>query len=133
MSNNESLSSAPLISIENLFKVFGPKAKSMMTRVHDGAGKDQLLADTGHTLGLRDINLNINRGEIFVIMGLSGSGKSTLIRHFNRLIDPTEGRIPGGWRGCDEAEQERAGTVQTTQNVYGVPAVWPAAPQNGAG
>jgi glycine betaine/proline transport system ATP-binding protein len=51
------------------------------------------LAETGHTLGLRDINLNIHRGKIFVIMGLSGSGKSTLIRHFNRLIDPTEGKI----------------------------------------
>ena len=44
-------------------------------------------------MGLKDINLTIQKGKIFVIMGLSGSGKSTLIRHFNRLIDPTEGRI----------------------------------------
>ena len=49
--------------------------------------------ETGHTVGLRDINLTVKRGEIFVIMGLSGSGKSTLIRHFNRLIDPTAGKI----------------------------------------
>jgi glycine betaine/proline transport system ATP-binding protein len=42
---------------------------------------------------LRDINLEIEKGQIFVIMGLSGSGKSTLVRHFNRLIDPTEGAI----------------------------------------
>ncbi|NMV21344.1 ATP-binding cassette domain-containing protein, partial [Vibrio parahaemolyticus] len=55
--------------------------------------KDQILADTGHTVGLKDINLQINKGEIFVIMGLSGSGKSTMIRHFNRLIDPTMGQI----------------------------------------
>ena len=47
----------------------------------------------GHTLGLRDINLEIEKGQIFVIMGLSGSGKSTLVRHLNRLIDPTEGAI----------------------------------------
>ena len=34
-----------------------------------------------------------NRGEIFCIMGLSGSGKSTLVRHFNRLLEPTAGKI----------------------------------------
>ena len=42
---------------------------------------------------MRDINLEIEKGQIFVIMDLSGSGKSTLVRHFNRLIDLTEGAI----------------------------------------
>ncbi|MEZ8724321.1 glycine betaine/L-proline ABC transporter ATP-binding protein [Vibrio pomeroyi] len=83
----------PLIEISGLFKVFGPKPQSVMNRVKNGEHKDEILADTGHTIGLKEINLEINRGEIFVIMGLSGSGKSTLIRHFNRLIDPTEGKI----------------------------------------
>jgi len=64
-----------------------------MPLVREGLSKGDILAKTGHTVGLKDINLNIKRGEIFVIMGLSGSGKSTLIRHFNRLIDPTEGKI----------------------------------------
>jgi glycine betaine/proline transport system ATP-binding protein len=45
------------------------------------------------SVGLWDINLEIEKGQIFVIMGLSGSGKSTLVRHLNRLIDPTEGAI----------------------------------------
>ncbi|NMU71551.1 ATP-binding cassette domain-containing protein, partial [Vibrio parahaemolyticus] len=58
-----------------------------------GHSKEQVLAETGHTVGLKDINLQIQKGEIFVIMGLSGSGKSTMIRHFNRLIDPTMGQI----------------------------------------
>lgn len=83
----------PLITIEGLYKVFGSKPESVMPLVHAGRSKDDILAETGHTLGLKDINLTINKGEIFVIMGLSGSGKSTLIRHFNRLIDPTEGVI----------------------------------------
>ena len=83
----------PLIQIEGLYKVFGKNPKSIMPMVHAGKSKDQILAETGHTLGLKDINMTINKGEIFVIMGLSGSGKSTLIRHFNRLIDPTEGII----------------------------------------
>ncbi|CAM3566890.1 quaternary amine ABC transporter ATP-binding protein [Parendozoicomonas haliclonae] len=82
-----------LIAIRNLYKVFGRKPEQAMTKVKAGVGKDELLAEHDHTLGLKDINLTINKGEIFVIMGLSGSGKSTLIRHFNRLIDPTEGQI----------------------------------------
>lgn len=83
----------PLIRIEGLYKLFGNNPKKYMPLVHQGKTKDEILAETGHTLGLKDINLTINRGEIFVIMGLSGSGKSTMIRHFNRLIDPTEGVI----------------------------------------
>lgn len=82
-----------MIRIEGLYKLFGPVPERHMGLVREGVEKDEILARTGHTLGLKDINLTIDRGEVFVIMGLSGSGKSTLIRHFNRLIDPTEGRI----------------------------------------
>ena len=83
----------PLIKISGLYKVFGPNPASVLPKVREGLSKDEILAQTGHTVGLKDINLEIHKGEIFVIMGLSGSGKSTLIRHFNRLIDPTEGQI----------------------------------------
>ncbi|MFN3984910.1 MAG: glycine betaine/L-proline ABC transporter ATP-binding protein [Rhodocyclaceae bacterium] len=82
-----------LIRIEALSTVFGPDPRGALTRVRAGCDKARLLAETGHTLALHDVNLEIARGEIFVIMGLSGSGKSTLVRHINRLIDPTEGRI----------------------------------------
>ena len=83
----------PLVKIQGLYKLFGENPKQVMPQVKAGESKDKILADTGHTLGLKDINLEIQQGEIYVIMGLSGSGKSTLIRHFNRLIDPTEGVI----------------------------------------
>ncbi|ETI58319.1 quaternary amine ABC transporter ATP-binding protein [Marinomonas profundimaris] len=82
-----------LIEIEGLYQIFGPKAEDVLPKVKAGASKEEVLAETGHTIGLQDINLSVKRGEIFVIMGLSGSGKSTLIRHFNRLIDPTAGKI----------------------------------------
>ncbi|MEP3247748.1 MAG: glycine betaine/L-proline ABC transporter ATP-binding protein [Sneathiella sp.] len=82
-----------LIRIENLYKIFGTNPQSVMPKVHAGNSKDDILAETGHTVGLKDINLTIGKGQIYVIMGLSGSGKSTLIRHLNRLIDPTEGKI----------------------------------------
>jgi glycine betaine/proline transport system ATP-binding protein len=83
----------PLIEVSGLYKVFGNTPEKVMPKVREGLSKDEILNQTGHTVGLKDINLHINKGEIFVIMGLSGSGKSTLIRHFNRLIDPTEGKI----------------------------------------
>ncbi len=83
----------PLLRVENLYKVFGDNPKSIIPMIEAGKSKDDILAETGHTVGLKEINLQIEKGQIYVIMGLSGSGKSTLIRHFNRLIDPTVGKI----------------------------------------
>ncbi|MCB1367097.1 MAG: glycine betaine/L-proline ABC transporter ATP-binding protein [Rhodobacteraceae bacterium] len=83
----------PKIVVENVSKIFGPKPAEALARVEAGMGKSELLESFNHVLGLHDINLEISQGETFVIMGLSGSGKSTLIRHFNRLIEPTAGRI----------------------------------------
>lgn len=82
-----------LIEVRGLSKIFGSQPQRVLPMLEQGMDKDEILAQTGHTVGLRDIDLRIERGEIFVIMGLSGSGKSTLIRHFNRLIDPTAGQI----------------------------------------
>ena len=88
MSNQEIL-----IKINNLFKIFGNNPDNALDLVKAGMGKDELLEKSNAVLGLNNINLNINKGEIQVIMGLSGSGKSTLIRHLNRLIEPTSGEI----------------------------------------
>lgn len=81
------------IRVEAVSKVFGPDPKGALAKVAAGMDKARLLEETDHVLGLHGINLEIGAGETFVIMGLSGSGKSTLIRHFNRLIEPTGGRI----------------------------------------
>ncbi len=81
------------IRIQGLHKIFGPQPELMLEHVRNGIGKQELLADYGHVLGLRDINVNMKAGEITVIMGLSGSGKSTLVRHLNRLVEPTDGEI----------------------------------------
>ncbi len=81
------------ISVRKLYKIFGARPEQALEHVRAGANKPDLLAQHGHVLGLQDINVDMQSGEITVIMGLSGSGKSTLIRHFNRLIEPTSGEI----------------------------------------
>ena len=81
------------IEINNVYKIFGNNPAKVLPMVKDGASKEDILEKTGHTVGLDDVSINIEEGEIFVCMGLSGSGKSTLIRHLNRLIDPTDGDI----------------------------------------
>ena len=81
------------IEINNIYKIFGNNPNSVMDMVKNGSTKDEVLEQTGHTVGLDNVSLNIEEGETFVCMGLSGSGKSTLIRHLNRLIDPTAGEI----------------------------------------
>ena len=83
----------PKIRIEGLYKVFGPNPGSVIDLVHGGVSKQELLDEHGHVLGLRNIALDMPGQSIQVVMGLSGSGKSTLIRHINRLIEPTSGRI----------------------------------------
>ena len=59
----------------------------------DGFTKAQVLEKFEAVVGIADVSFEVARGEIFCIMGLSGSGKSTLVRHINRLIEPTTGKI----------------------------------------
>jgi glycine betaine/proline transport system ATP-binding protein len=84
---------ATKVRIENLCKIFGPHPKSVLKKIEDGMSKDEILKKTGHTVGVNRVSLEIEEGEIFVIMGLSGSGKSTLVRCLNLLIKPTAGNI----------------------------------------
>ena len=81
------------VSIRNLYKIFGENPLAALEHVRAGMGKDELMAEHQHVLGLEDINVDMRAGDITVIMGLSGSGKSTLIRHINRLIEPTAGEL----------------------------------------
>ncbi|MCE0559132.1 MULTISPECIES: glycine betaine/L-proline ABC transporter ATP-binding protein ProV [unclassified Motilimonas] len=82
-----------ILEVQNLYKVFGDKPEQAFPLIDKGLDKDQIFAQTGLTVGVHDVSLSINQGEIFVIMGLSGSGKSTLVRLLNRLIEPSRGSV----------------------------------------
>ncbi len=81
------------IEIKNVYKIFGNKTAAALAMSQQGKNKQEVQTATDCVIGVHDLSMSIEAGEIFVIMGLSGSGKSTLVRHFNRLIDPTSGQI----------------------------------------
>ncbi|MEM9583005.1 MAG: betaine/proline/choline family ABC transporter ATP-binding protein [Pseudomonadota bacterium] len=83
-----------VVEISNVWKIFGARAQDALRAVRErGLTKAEVLSEFNAVVGVADVSLSVNRGEIFCIMGLSGSGKSTLVRHFNRLLEPTDGKI----------------------------------------
>ena len=88
------MSEDTVIEISNVWKIFGDRPEAALRSIRDeGLSKAQVLERYNAVVGVADVSLSVNRGEIFCIMGLSGSGKSTLVRHFNRLLEPTAGQI----------------------------------------
>lgn len=88
------MSDETVIEISDVWKIFGADQQGALNAIHeDGLNKAEVLARYNAVVGVADVSLSVNKGEIFCIMGLSGSGKSTLVRHFNRLLEPTAGRI----------------------------------------
>lgn len=82
------------VKLENVVKIFGDEPDGQALKLlRAGASKEAIREDTGHVVGVNDASIEVEEGEIFVVMGLSGSGKSTLIRCVNRLYEPTAGRI----------------------------------------
>lgn len=83
-----------LLECRSVWKVFGKRAPEAMRAISErDLSKREVLQQFDCVVGVAGASLQVNRGEIFCIMGLSGSGKSTLIRMLNRLIDPTAGDV----------------------------------------
>jgi glycine betaine/proline transport system ATP-binding protein len=81
------------LELVKLSKIFGSDIASGLEALRQGVSKAELLERNAQVLAVRDVNLSIHRGELFVVMGLSGSGKSTLVRMINRLIEPSAGQV----------------------------------------
>ena len=83
-----------VIRCDGVWKIFGEKSAKAAEAVRlRGLSKTAIREEFDCVVGVQDASFTVGRGEIFCIMGLSGSGKSTLIRHINRLIEPTSGKI----------------------------------------
>ena len=85
-------SAETVISCRNVWKLFGERPEAYLRGLSGDPGFDAI-RDAGYIAAVRDVNIEIARGEMLVIMGLSGSGKSTLVRCLSRLHDITGGTI----------------------------------------
>ena len=103
------------IIIQNLIKIYGKKPLTALKLFREGKKRDYILKSTGNILALADISLEINPGEIFIVMGLSGSGKSTLVRCINRLIYPTSGHIYIDGEDVAHADEKRMREIRLTK------------------
>ncbi len=92
MEKSESTNSA--IQIQNIWKIFGNTSKEALEAIKNKKiSKQEALEKFNSVIGVSDVSFDVKKGEIFCVMGLSGSGKSTLVRHINRLLEPTSGKI----------------------------------------
>ena len=83
-----------IIEFKDVYKIFGPQPRGRAFELaRSGIPKNEVQRLTGHVVGITDVNFTVERGEIFVVMGLSGSGKSTAIRMVNKLHDVTNGEV----------------------------------------
>ena len=82
------------IQIQNVWKIFGNTSKEALDAIQNKKiSKQEALEKYNSVIGVSDVSFDVKTGEIFCVMGLSGSGKSTLVRHINRLLEPTSGKI----------------------------------------
>ena len=84
--------SKPVIKCQNVWKLFGSDPEKYLASMPREKSYDEIRAD-GYIAGVKDVSIEVARGEMLVIMGLSGSGKSTLVRCFSRLQEITGGTI----------------------------------------
>jgi glycine betaine/proline transport system ATP-binding protein len=105
----------PVLQVTDLTKVFGAREREALQLAADGAGRDEILRRTGATLAVHDVSFGVERGELFVIMGLSGSGKSTLVRLLNRLIEPSAGIVEIEGRNLRALDDAQLRTVRNEQ------------------
>ncbi len=82
-----------ILKITDASIVFGDKPNAALPLMDAGENREAIRGKTGQILGVHNCSLEVNSGEIVVLMGLSGSGKSTLLRAANRLNPLTRGQI----------------------------------------
>ena len=81
------------VRIKNVSIIFGDRTDESLALADAGKSRTEIQEATGDVLGVHNCTVDINEGEILVLMGLSGSGKSTLLRAVNRLNPISRGSL----------------------------------------
>lgn len=82
-----------IVKLDNVDIVFGDNPKSALSMIDEGRERSEIQTATGQILGVAGCSLDIEEGEVLVLMGLSGSGKSTLLRGINGLNPVIRGEV----------------------------------------
>jgi len=82
-----------IIRFEDVDVIFSNKPREALSLLDQGKTREQILKQTGLVVGVEKANLDIEKGEICVLMGLSGSGKSSLLRCINGLNTVSRGKL----------------------------------------
>ncbi len=93
-----------ILSVRHLSRFFGINKAAARKMLSGGYGKNEVLKKTGVTVAVNDVSFDVERGKIFVLIGLSGSGKSTVVRCINMLKRPTSGEIFFGGRNVAQMD-----------------------------
>ncbi|PML47672.1 choline ABC transporter ATP-binding protein [Vibrio lentus] len=93
MSISEEQKAMDAITIKNLDVVFGDKPKQALELLDQGKTRQEIIDETGQVVGVDNVSLTVEEGEICVLMGLSGSGKSSLLRAVNGLNEISRGSL----------------------------------------
>ncbi|MEZ8057134.1 choline ABC transporter ATP-binding protein [Vibrio splendidus] len=93
MSNSQEKKTMDAITIKNLDVVFGNKSKHALELLDQGKTRQEIIDETGQVVGVDNVSLTVEEGEICVLMGLSGSGKSSLLRAVNGLNEISRGSL----------------------------------------
>ncbi|NDR55045.1 choline ABC transporter ATP-binding protein [Aliiruegeria sabulilitoris] len=81
------------VRFDNVSIVFGNHPERALPLMDAGQSRSEIQEATQQVLGVHDCSLEVERGEILVLMGLSGSGKSTLLRAVNGLNPVVRGSV----------------------------------------
>lgn len=95
-----------ILEARSLSVIYGSPKREVVRMMEEGSDKAGVYSKTGATVALWDVNFQVKRGELFVIIGLSGSGKSTLVRCFNQLLRPTSGHVLFEGREIDSMKKK---------------------------
>ncbi len=107
----------PVISCKNVWKIFGSNPEKYLASILKDHSYDDIQQD-GYIAGVKDVSVDVHKGEMLVIMGLSGSGKSTLMRCMGRLHDITGGVIEVDGQNIMELDEK--GLIEMRRSKMGM-------------
>lgn len=82
-----------IIRFEDVDVIFSKDPREALKLLDQGMHRNEILKKTGQIVGVEKASLDVEKGEICVLMGLSGSGKSSLLRCINGLNTVSRGKL----------------------------------------